>query len=238
LERLDDGFAEISATDRGLPANARIPGRAGLPGDLDAIGQFCGFVDDVPGGGYKLGVLIRDDVSFLLHEVTAIDATHRINEQIRISPVRVVTQNGVLMGAMPTSEALELARSSGLDLVEVAADERPPVCRIMDYGKFKYEQKRKQAKSAKTHQVQIKEIRLRPKTGEHDVEFKVKQARGFLTERDKVKVTIMFKGREMAHVDRGRTMILGVISSLEDIAKLEKPPAMEGRNMTAVLTPK
>ncbi|MFN0051471.1 MAG: translation initiation factor IF-3 [Planctomycetales bacterium] len=168
----------------------------------------------------------------------AIEATHRINEQIRISPVRVVNQSGVLMGPMPTSEALELARQADLDLVEVAADERPPVCRIMDYGKFKYEQKKKQAKSTKTHHVQVKEIRLRPKTGEHDVDFKVKQARGFLTDRDKVKVTIMFKGREMAHVDRGREMILGVIASLEDIAKLEKPPSMEGRNMTAVLTPK
>lgn len=142
------------------------------------------------------------------------------------------------MGPMPTSEALELAKQSGLDLVEVAADERPPVCRIMDYGKFKYEQKKKQAKSQKTHQVQVKEIRLRPKTGEHDVDFKVKQARGFLAERDKVKVTIMFKGREMAHVDRGRELILGVIASLEDVAKIEKPPSMEGRSMTAVLTPK
>lgn len=108
----------------------------------------------------------------------------------------------------------------------------------MDFGKFKYEQKRKQAKSAKTHQVHLKEIRLRPKTGEHDVEFKVKQARGFLTDRDKVKVTVMFKGREMAHVDRGREMIQEVITSLEDIAKVEKPPSMEGRNMTAVLIPK
>lgn len=143
-----------------------------------------------------------------------------------------------MLGAMSTAEALDLARQADLDLVEVAADERPPVCRIMDYGKFKYEQKKKQTKSAKTHQVQIKEIRLRPKTGEHDVEFKVKQARGFLVDRDKVKVTIMFKGREMAHVDRGREMILEVIASLDDVAKLEKPPSMEGRNMTAVLTPK
>ncbi|MGQ0637704.1 MAG: translation initiation factor IF-3 [Planctomycetaceae bacterium] len=164
--------------------------------------------------------------------------THRINEQIRISPVRVVTQNGVLMGPMSTAEALELAKAAGQDLVEVAATERPPVCRIMDYGKFKYEQKKKQAKSAKTHQVQVKEIRLRPKTGEHDVEFKVKQARGFLSDRDKVKVTIMFRGREMAHVDRGREMIQEVIASLEDVAKVEKPPSMEGRNMTAVLIPK
>lgn len=139
---------------------------------------------------------------------------------------------------MPTSEAMEMARQAGLDLVEVAPDERPPICKIIDYGKFKYEQKRKQAKSQKTHHVQVKEIRLRPKTGEHDVEFKVKQARSFLAERDKVKVTIMFKGREMAHVDRGREMILGVIASLEDVAKIEKQPSMEGRSMTAVLTPK
>ena len=143
-----------------------------------------------------------------------------------------------MLGAMPTLDALELARQAGLDLVEVAPDERPPVCRIMDYGKFKYEQKKKQAKSTKTHHVQVKEIRLRPKTGEHDVEFKVKQARGFLADRDKVKVTIIFKGREMAHVDRGREMILGVIASLEDVAKVEKTPSMEGRSMTAVLVPK
>jgi translation initiation factor IF-3 len=152
--------------------------------------------------------------------------------------VRVVGQNNEQLGVLATIDALETARQAGLDLVEVAADQRPPVCRIMDFGKFKYEQKRKQAKSAKTHQVHLKEIRLRPKTGEHDVEFKVKQARGFLTDRDKVKVTVMFKGREMAHVDRGREMIQEVITSLEDIAKVEKPPSMEGRNMTAVLIPK
>lgn len=139
---------------------------------------------------------------------------------------------------MPTAEALELAKQAELDLVEVAADERPPVCRIMDYGKFKYEQKKKQAKSTKQHQVQIKEIRLRPKTGDHDIEFKVKQARGFLADRDKVKVNVMFRGREMAHVDRGRQMIQDIIVMLEDVAKVEKLPSMEGRSMTAVLTPK
>jgi translation initiation factor IF-3 len=150
----------------------------------------------------------------------------------------LIDENNQKLGTIPTDEAIARARALGMDLVEIAPTERPPVCRIMDYGKFKYEQKKKQAKSAKTHHVQVKEIRLRPKTGEHDVGFKVKQARGFLTDRDKVKVTIMFKGREMAHVDRGREMILEVISSLEDIAKVEKPPAMEGRNMTAVLIPK
>jgi translation initiation factor IF-3 len=177
--------------------------------------------------------------SLFVHErVSAIEATHRINEQIRLSPVRVVSQNGEMLGAMPTAEALDLARQANLDLVEVAPDERPPVCRIMDYGKFKYEQKKRAARNAKTHQVQIKEIRLRPKTGEHDVDVKVRQARGFLADRDKVKVTVQFKGREMAHIDRGKEIIQGVITLLEDVAKVEKPPLMEGRNMTAVLTPK
>lgn len=153
--------------------------------------------------------------------------------------MRVVNQNGEMLGVISTDQAMELAGSAGLDLVEVAPDERPPVCRIMDYGKFKYEQKKRQAKNTKTHQVQIKEIRLRPKTGDHDIEFKVKQARQFLADKDKVKVNVMFRGREMAHVDRGREMINEIITTLEDVAKVEKPPTMEGRkNMTAVLTPK
>ena len=143
-----------------------------------------------------------------------------------------------MLGVLPTTEALEVARASDLDLVEVAPDERPPVCRILDYGKFKYEQKRKQAKSAKTHQVQIKEIRLRPKTGDHDILVKVRQARGFLEDRDKVKVNVIFKGREMAHVDRGREMLVSIIGLLEDVAKVEKTPSMEGKSMTAVLAPK
>jgi translation initiation factor IF-3 len=175
----------------------------------------------------------------LQKRILAIETSHRINEQIRISPVRVVNQNGEMLGILSTDAAMEVANQSGLDLVEVAPDERPPVCRIMDYGKFKYEQKRKQSKSTKTHQVQIKEIRLRPKTGDHDIDFKVKQARQFLAGKDKVKVNVMFRGREMAHVDRGREMIMEIIATLDDVAKVEKPPTMEGRkNMTAVLAPK
>jgi translation initiation factor IF-3 len=163
---------------------------------------------------------------------------HRINEQIRLTPVRVVDQNGTMLGVVPTAEALELARQAELDLVEVAPDERPPVCRIMDFGKFKYEQKRKLTKNAKQHHVQIKEIRLRPKTEIHDVETKVKQARGFLEDKDKVKVTVMFRGRENAHVDRGREMLTHFIALLEDVAKMEKNPIMEGRNLTALLVPR
>ena len=172
-------------------------------------------------------------------ENAAIETTHRINDQIRLSPIRVVDQEGKMLGVIPTSEAMRTAMDSGLDLVEVAPNERPPVCRIMDYGKFKYEQKRKAANSAKQHQVQLKEIRLRPKTGEHDIDFKVKQAREFLVHKDKVKFNVQFKGRENAHHDRGREMLASIIEQLQDVSKVEKTPSMEGgRNMTAVLSPK
>ena len=172
-------------------------------------------------------------------ELPAIETTHRINEQIRLSPIRVVDHEGKMLGVIPTSEAQRQAADAGLDLVEVAPNERPPVCRIMDYGKFKYEQKRKAANSAKQHQVQLKEIRLRPKTGEHDIEFKVKQARDFLTGKDKVKFNVQFKGRENAHHERGREILAAIIENLQDVAKVEKSPSMEGgRNMTAVLAPK
>ncbi len=144
-----------------------------------------------------------------------------------------------MVGVIPTTEALQLAQEAGLDLVEVAPNERPPVCRILDYGKFKYEQKKKQAKNTKTHQIQLKEIRLRPKTGDHDIQFKMKRARGFLEDRDKVKLNVFFRGRENAHHDRGREILASIIADLEDISKVEKPPGMEGgRNMTAVLSPK
>jgi translation initiation factor IF-3 len=150
-----------------------------------------------------------------------------------------VDQDGNMVGVIPTAEALQLAAESGLDLVEVNPNERPPICRIMDYGKFKYEQKRKKTKSSKQHQGQVKEIRLRPKTGEHDIEVKVKRAREFLAHKDKVKINIIFRGRENAHRDRGRQMLVDIIELLEDIAKVEKAPTMEsGRTMSAVLAPK
>lgn len=170
---------------------------------------------------------------------TAPQQGYRLNEQIRLSPIRVVDHEGQMLGVIPTADALQIAREAGLDLVEVAPNERPPVCRILDYGKFKYEQKKRTQKTQKSHQTQIKEIRLRPKTGDHDIEFKMKRARTFLEERDKVKLNVFFRGRENAHHDRGREMLHEIIAQLEDIAKLEKPPGMEGgRNMTAVLAPK
>lgn len=151
----------------------------------------------------------------------------------------MISQTGELLGILPTPQAQQLAVDAGLDLVEVAPTERPPVCRILDYGKFKYEQKKKQQKNTKTHQIQLKEIRLRPKIGDHDVEFKLKQARQFLAEHDKVKLTILFKGRENAHHELGRQVLVDVIKQLEDVSKMEKPPGMDGgRSMSAILTPK
>ena len=161
----------------------------------------------------------------------------RVNEQIRISPVRVINAEGAMLGVMPTSKALETAREAGMDLVEVAPNERPPVCKIIDYGKFKYTQKKKLSKQ-KQHQIQVKEIRVRPKTGEHDIEVKVKRAREFLEHKDKVLVNVLFRGRELAHIDEGRRVMNEVLLALEDVAKVEKLPSMEGKRMTALVAPR
>ncbi len=161
----------------------------------------------------------------------------RINEQIRVTPVRVIGADGAQLGILSTDEALRQARAAELDLVEVAPNERPPVCRIMDYGKFKYQQKKRQHKGH-SHQVKIKEIRVRPKTGDHDIQVKVNKAREFLTHKDKVIVTVVFRGRELAHVEEGRKVIDDVLAQLEDVSKVEAPPAHHGKRMVCTLAPK
>jgi translation initiation factor IF-3 len=138
---------------------------------------------------------------------------------------------------VPTDDALSLARNSGLDLVEVAPNEKPPVCRIMDFGKFKYQQKKKHHKTH-VHHTKIKEIRLRPKTGDHDIEFKVAQARGFLLHKDKVVVSVVFRGREMAHIEEGQRVMKQIVEKLEDVSKMEAPPQQAGRRLTCTLSPK
>ncbi len=165
------------------------------------------------------------------------DRGQRINEQIRISPVRLIGVNGEQLGVVPTSQALDLAREAQLDLVEVAANERPPVCKILDYGKFRYQQSRKGTKT-KVHQQKLKEIRVRPKTGDHDVETKINQARKFLEHKDKVLVNVLFRGRELQHIDEGKRIIDGILEKLVDVAKIERAPSMEGKRMTAMLAPK
>ena len=160
----------------------------------------------------------------------------RVNEQIRISPVRVINAEGAMLGVMPTGKALEAAREAGQDLVEVAPNERPPVCKILDYGKFRYQQSQKT--KVKVHQQKLKEIRVRPKTGDHDIEVKVKRAREFLEHKDKVLVNVLFRGRELAHIDEGRKVMNEVLQALEDVAKVEKNPSMEGKRMTAIVAPR
>ena len=162
----------------------------------------------------------------------------RVNEQIRISPVRLIGANGDQLGVVPTAQALEMAREAQLDLVEVAANERPPVCKIMDFGKFKFLQKQKQKDKTKSHHQKLKEIRVRPKTGDHDVETKVNQARKFLEHKDKVLVYVVFKGRELQHIEEGRRIMASILEKLIDLAKVEKSPSMEGKRMTAMLAPK
>jgi len=161
----------------------------------------------------------------------------RINEQIRVTPVRVIGADGAQLGILATDEAMKQARLADLDLVEVAPTERPPVCRIMDYGKFKYQQKKRQHKGH-SHQVKIKEIRVRPKTGDHDIQVKVSKAREFLSHKDKVIVTVVFRGRELAHVEEGRRVIDDILGQLEDVSKIEAPPVHHGRRMICTLAPK
>ncbi len=151
--------------------------------------------------------------------------------------MRVISADGELLGIISTDDALAKAREVDLDLVEVAPNERPPVCRIMDYGKFKYQQKKRLAKGH-THHSKIKEIRVRPKTGEHDIHFKVNQARTFLQHKDKVVVSVIFRGRELAHVEEGRKVIDHVIHELDDVGKIESGPSHQGKRIVAILAPK
>jgi translation initiation factor IF-3 len=160
-----------------------------------------------------------------------------MNEQIRISPIRLIGADGEQLGLVPTSQALERAREAGLDLVEVAADERPPVCKILDYGKMRFEASQKGNKAGKVRQQKLKEIRVRPKTGENDVDTKVAQARKFLEHNDKVQVTVLFRGREMQHQQEGRRVLDLVLEKLADAGKVERPPSMDGRKMTVLLMP-
>ncbi len=159
-----------------------------------------------------------------------------MNEQIRISPIRLIGAEGEQHGIVPTAQALEMARETGLDLVEVADKERPPVCKIMDYGKFKYAQSKKAHQ--KTHQQKLKEIRVRPKTGEHDVNTKIAQARHFLEHNDKVQVNVLFRGREMQHIEEGQRVMNQLLEALQNDCKIESPARMEGKRMVALLAPK
>jgi translation initiation factor IF-3 len=161
----------------------------------------------------------------------------RINERIRVPQVRVITEEGEQLGVMNTADALDKARQMGLDLVEVAADSKPPVCRIMDYGKYRYQQKKRLSKQH-VHQSKLKEVWLHPKTGEHDLLVKVNKVREFLTNKDRVQIVVKFRGRENAHVEEGSKILFRMVELLDDVGKIEIPPKQGHRQILCTLAPK
>lgn len=160
----------------------------------------------------------------------------RINEQIRISEVLVIDEKGVSRGVMPTKEAIKLADAVQLDLVEVAPTAKPPVCRILDYGKYKYEQNKK-AKSPQSNQIKIKEVRISPNIGAHDMMVRINQAKGFINDKCKVQVTMSFSGREIIYVDDGEKRIQELVEALKDIARVDSMPKRMGKKLTCILAP-
>jgi|SoiMethySBSTD1v2_1073268.scaffolds.fasta_scaffold02444_3 translation initiation factor IF-3 len=163
----------------------------------------------------------------------------RVNHRIRVPEVRVVADDGSNLGVLPTNEALRRAQERGLDLVEVNPKASPPVCKILDFGKYKYEEKKKQ-RDAKRKQtvVEVKEIKIRPKTDDHDIDVKVRAIRKFIEQGNKVKVTCRFRGREIMHPQRAEMQLVLIVSKVEDMVNVEQRPTMEARTMAVLLAPK
>ncbi len=163
----------------------------------------------------------------------------RVNEQIRISPVRLIGADGEQVGIVPIEEAQRAARERDLDLVEVAPAARPPVVKVMDYGKYRFEQaKAARAAKKKQHVIHLKEVKYRPGISDHDFDFKTRHARKFLEDGNKVKMTMMFRGRQVTHPELGQQVLNRAFEELQDVGKIEAHPKLEGRNMTMVLAPK
>ena len=163
----------------------------------------------------------------------------RVNERIRVKEVRAIGEKGEQIGVIPIEEGLKMAREKNLDLVEVAPNASPPVCRVMDFSKYKYEQEKKERLSRKKQKiVHIKEIKLKPNIEEHDYQTKLRHLKRFLDRGDKTKITMMFRGRQMAHVDIGRNVMNRLMKDLSELAEVEKSPSLEGRFMIMVMTPK
>lgn len=163
---------------------------------------------------------------------------HRINERIRVPQVRLIDEKGEQVGVVATADALRMARERGLDLMEVSPNAQPPVCKICDYGKFKYEKKKKEHEAKKKQTViKVKEVQLRPQTDEHDRNYKFKNIRGFLEDGDKAKITIMFRGREITYVEQGYKMMRELAEMVQDVAVVESPAKLEGKKLIMVLAP-
>jgi translation initiation factor IF-3 len=172
-------------------------------------------------------------------EVAGISKEHQINEAIRAREVRLIGVDGSQLGIKPLKEALKIAQELNLDLVNVAPQAKPPVCRIMDYGKFRYEQSKREKEARKNQkQVQIKEVRLSPSIEENDIQTKLRNVRRFLEKGDKVKLTIRFRGREITHQELGRRVLDRMAEEVKDISEIERQPKLEGRQMIMILAPK
>jgi translation initiation factor IF-3 len=161
----------------------------------------------------------------------------RVNERIRAHQIRLIDENGENVGVMPPQRALEIARERNLDLVEISPNANPPVCKLMDYGRYKYEQAKKENEARKNQKtITLKEIRLSPRTDEHDVDVKTRKIQEFLAEGDRVRVSVKFRGAEMRHPDIGRRLLDGIAETLKGTAVLERPPVMEGKMMSMIVT--
>ncbi len=194
----------------------------------------------LPRSGYpSLFTIWRPTIAFDRNRSGRRDDRVRTNERIRVREIRVIDETGQQLGIMPPPQALTIARSKGLDLVEISPTAVPPVCRIMDYGKFQY-QEAKRAREAKKHQkvIEVKEIKFRPKVDEHDYQFKKKHIERFLEDGDKVKATVFFRGREMAHPEIGHRILTRLIEDLTDVALPETMPRQEGNQMHTILSQK
>jgi translation initiation factor IF-3 len=178
-------------------------------------------------------------VSFIGSSAKDVKDVTNINEKIRAKEVRLIDEDGSMLGVMPTFEAIKIARERELDLVEVSPKATPPVCRVMDYGKFKYQAAKKAAEAKKKQTIiQVKEMKLGLKIEEHDLQFKLNHIRDFLKDGDKVKLIIMFRGREVLHRDKGEQLAVKVMDALKDISDIEQRPKFDGRNIIIIFAPK
>lgn len=174
----------------------------------------------------------------MLKEASISSRTVRINDRIRIREVRLIDENGKHIGVVPTPEALDLARERGLDLVEVDPNASPPVTRLMDYGKYRYEESRKEREARKKQKAQqVKEIRMKPNIDDHDLQTKVRHAKRFLSSGDKVKVSVRFRGRQNLHRDLGRDLLMNFIEQAEDVGQVDQMPKSEGSDMSVLMSP-
>ena len=230
----------VSYVNRGAVRMLYRNSREGFDGpDGPGLQDGIGWTESVGMPRYKGADTFQKYLFFIFTEVTEISKETRINDEIRAEELRVIDDQGTMVGIMPLDEALQLADQKGMDLVEISPNADPPVAKILDFGKYRYEiQKREKEAKKKQKTMQVKEIRLSTFIEEHDIQVKAKTASKFLSEGDKVKVSLRFRGRERDHVDQGKEVMDAFAEACSDFGTVDKKPALEGRNLTMFLSPK